>query len=361
MGNDSVFRLLEKIDTPNQIKKLLIQFIEDFDSQESNAWNREVKQTDAKYHCDILLSNGRKDISSKWNKSDYELSSNELICLFNYYYFPTLFESSFSLFQKIWDSDFEHYFTKNNSLIFIDLGCSTLPSSLAFAEAFNQSKYKERIWKDRELINDYFINSYVFFDGSNNAGYISDFIRKYTGVELDSENLIPKFFNHAIEPIYHTHYCLCTDVFIQGTVHKYTNGCFKIEFPFSDAFEKYNSKAFELRNSMDRFFPFNKYISKYTENLSIIINITELRFSNFFDVDDLIKTVNKIFTEYSNTNLAIIYQSFSDTFNEKKWEIFKSTINIKMIIKDEFELSIDNSKKIKYEILFSSKFKSLVE
>ena len=99
MGNDSIFSLLKKLDTPNQIKKLLIQFIEDFDSQESNAWNREVKQTDAKYHCDILLSNGRLDISSKWNKNEHELSGNELICIFNYYYFPILFESSFFIYQ----------------------------------------------------------------------------------------------------------------------------------------------------------------------------------------------------------------------------------------------------------------------
>jgi len=362
MENENIFRLLDKSDTPIKIKKLLNQFIDDLNSQQSSAWKREVQQTDSNYHRDILLDNGRVDISSKWNKNEYELSSNELICLFNYYYFPILFECSFSIFQKIWDSDFEHYFTKNNTLIFFDLGCSTLPSSLAFSEICDRNNKRNCIWKERELLKNYFINSYIFFDNYNISSlYVKDFLEKHTGIRQDELNTIPKFFNHSFEPIYLTNYYPCTDVFVQESVYEFTDtGGFKIEFPLIDVFEKYNSKAFELRNSMDGFFPFNKYILKYNENISIIINITELRFFDY-DVNELIKAVNKIFTDYPNANLSIIYQSFSDKQIDYKWDYFKATLNLKMIKKEDFDLLIDCSKRVKYEILFASKYKDIVE
>ena len=111
---------------------------------------------------------------------------------------------------------------------------------------------------------------------------------------------------------------------------------------------------------MDRFFPFNKYILKYNENLAIIINITELRYFDF-DINELIKSVNKIFTDYPNANLSIIYQSFSDRQIDYKWDYFKATLNLKTIKKEDFDLSIDRSKKVKYEILFATKFKDIVE
>ena len=44
MENENIFRLLDKPDTPIKIKKLLNQFIDDLNSQQSSAWKREVQQ-----------------------------------------------------------------------------------------------------------------------------------------------------------------------------------------------------------------------------------------------------------------------------------------------------------------------------
>ncbi len=359
MEPTNIFKLIDKIDTPLHIKNLLIEFARNFDLQESLVWKREVIQTDSDYHCNILLARGRVDLSLTSDENEHELSSAELICLFNYYYFPILFESSYFIFRKIWDSNFEHYFTNDNCLVFIDLGCSTLPSSLAFAETFNHFKCKDSIWKNREYKDDYSINSYIFFDESRvGLGYTNDFVNNHSGSELYVENESSVFFNHTSEPVYRTHYCPCTDIFIDGVVHKYNDGSFKINIPFIETFEKYILKSFELRNHMDKFFPCQRYISKFSEFISIIFNLTELRFTSFFDVENLIEKVNQILQEYPSANLAIVYQSDAE-ISDENWDLFKSKIHLKSILRDEFRLIIDESLKVKYEILLTTRFSSL--
>jgi len=360
MKQEYIYKLLNEADTPVQIRNLLTEFVRDFEMQNSIAWNREVKQTDVNYHCENILLAGRVDFTSKYNKNKHELSNSELICLFNYYYFPILLEGSYFLFGKIWDSNFEHYFTKNNSLIFIDLGCSTLPSSLAFSQVYDRFKCNNSIWKARDLRDEYHINSYVFFDNSiGSTGYIKDFIDKHTGMELESAKTTSTFFNHTVEPFYSTNYCPCTDIFLEGDIHSYTGGNFNIKVPIIELFEKYTSKSFQLRNDMDRYFPFSKYILKYSQNLSFLLNISELRFSSSFDVNALVENVNQIIKEYPNVNLAIIYQSFDDAKRDEKWEDLKSAINFKIITKGEFSLPLDKSKSVRFEILLRTQYEQL--
>jgi hypothetical protein len=360
MKQEYIYKLLNEAGTPVQIRNLLNEFVRDFEMQNSDAWYREVKQTDVNYHCENILLAGRVDFTSKYNKNKHELTNSELICLFNYYYFPILLEGSYFLFRKIWDSNFEHYFTKNNSLIFIDLGCSTLPSSLAFSLVYDSFKSNNSIWKARDLKDEYHINSYVFFDKSiGSTAYIKDFIDKHTGMELESAKSTSTFFNHTVEPFYRTNYSPCTDIFLEGNIHSSKGGNFNITVPIIELFEKYAINSFQLRNGMDRYFPFSKYVLKYSQNLSFLLNISELRFSNSFDVNSLVENLNQIIKEYPDVTLAIIYQTFDGAKTDKKWEDFKSSINFKIITKGEFSLPLDKSKSLCFEILLRTQYDQL--
>ena len=79
------------------------------------------------------------------------------------------------------------------------------------------------------------------------------------------------------------------------------------------------------------------------------------------DLTNMTREQKRVLKDYPNAKLSIMYQSFSDRQIDYKWDYFKATLNLKTIKKEDFDLSIDRSKKVKYEILFATKFKDIVE
>jgi hypothetical protein len=109
-------------ETPNKVKDLLKGFDYDFNNQISEIWKNEVTNNGSEYHRKTLLKQGRCDFDNPTNG----LTSEELICLYNYYYFAMHFQSSFWLYNHIWNSGFAVMFIINKNPIFIDLSCGTL-------------------------------------------------------------------------------------------------------------------------------------------------------------------------------------------------------------------------------------------
>jgi hypothetical protein len=124
----------EEINKSRIVINLLKSFDYDFNNQSSTNWLKEVINTDNEYHRKVLLKQGRCNFDTPPNG----LTSEELICLYNYYYFGMHFQSSFWLFNHIWNSGFAVMFIINRDPIFIDLGCGTLASSIAFSQTINQ-------------------------------------------------------------------------------------------------------------------------------------------------------------------------------------------------------------------------------
>jgi hypothetical protein len=100
---------------PEIVINLLKSFDYDFNNQSSTNWLKEVINTDNEYHRKVLLKQGRCNFDTPPNG----LTSEELICLYNYYYFGMHFQSSFWLFNHIWNSGFAVMFIINRDPIFI--------------------------------------------------------------------------------------------------------------------------------------------------------------------------------------------------------------------------------------------------
>jgi hypothetical protein len=122
-------------ETPEAVRSLLQEFVKEFENRNSDIWIREVKNRDSKHHRETLLKRGGCD----FDNPTHELTSDELICLYNYYYFPMHFQSSYWLYNLLFKGGLDKIFISNLAPVFIDYGCGTLSSSIAFSCAYNQA------------------------------------------------------------------------------------------------------------------------------------------------------------------------------------------------------------------------------
>ena len=353
MGTSEIHNLIALPETTSEIRFLLQEFVKEFESQNSIAWNKKVKATNKKYHCHELLKKGLGEISQSYNKKSDELSGEELVCLFNYYYFPILFESSFEIFSRIWDSKFEHRFISNNALVFIDIGCRTFPSSLAFSQIYNQKIQNQSIWGANSTEPfEFNINSYVFIDESP---YISSYIDNYFSEHFSAREYRNHWtFNISPLDIFPTGIQPVTDVFHVADRMIFDNGLLIDSFHLLKIKEKYFARAFDLLESIDSGFPFHNLVDSFNHNKSVIININYLGSVHFFDVEEITFAIKRLISTNDKTNFAIIFQNNGNLDLQLKWEELKENLGVRSVSEGQIKLAISPLIKINYEILFRS-------
>ena len=79
-------KFIEDTDTPEPVKHLFRHFVSEFENQDSIDWNKQIKQTTSEFHRKTLLKQGR----CEFDKPPLNLTSEELIVLYNYYYLINL-------------------------------------------------------------------------------------------------------------------------------------------------------------------------------------------------------------------------------------------------------------------------------
>lgn len=123
-----IHKFIEDKEIHEPVQWLFRRFVSEYNEQNSVAWNKHVKQNTDEYHRKTLLKQGRCD----FDKPPYNLTSAELIVLYNYYYFPMHFQSSYEIFNRLFEEQEEF---QNQTFFFHDFGCGTLSSTMAFALA----------------------------------------------------------------------------------------------------------------------------------------------------------------------------------------------------------------------------------
>ena len=335
---------IEENGTPEAVKNLMQEFVNNFENHNSDAWIREVKKRSSEHHCKILLKEGRCD----FDNPSHGLTSEELICLYNYYYFPMHFQSSYWLFDEMWNKGFEELFITNYNPIFIDFGCGTLASSIAFMfiiennlkkdiqllglqkNKFNEFSYPielppyfmttdiaQMFYKDigtKALIDTSILElnsqTYVFIDTSNN---VLDFAR----------NLMSRNQKDTFE---------VSDGHFIGWIN----------------LTKYNYIQSE-KNMLE----FNKHTHS---NNSIIINFSYVFASESLVTAKIVDYVVKLISINPKVNICVFYQNPDLDQLNTKWEEFKEKVPFKSIAKGVKTIKHYENSKIRYEVLFKSKF-----
>ena len=126
-----IHKFIEDKEIHEPVQWLFRRFVKEYNDQNSSAWNKYVRQNTDEYHRKTLLKQGRCD----FDKPPYNLTSAELIVLYNYYYFPMHFQSSYEIFNNIFE---QHLDLENKTIFFHDYGCGTLSSTMAFGASFQK-------------------------------------------------------------------------------------------------------------------------------------------------------------------------------------------------------------------------------
>lgn len=367
MERTEIHILIDSPSTPLAMKELLKKFIAEFDNQNSNAWCLNVLSKDKKYHCYSLLNRGLGVTSETYNKSDEELSKDELICLYNYYYFPILFESTYLIYSELWDVTFETAFASDNALIFMDFGSSTLPVSLAFSEVFKNNKpttfweapedlnpIKSSIWKEQNL-SDFPIVSYFFRDSDFNY-YAEDFI-KHLDRSADWDmyfNILETGVSDLFPPLFNVVYPRNSSWFLDNFTFSY--GRHKLNIELGDISFNYINNVKKVQENSWIYYTPEPFQELFNQNKSIILNINYLRSLSNFDFEKMIEEVNDILKENKRNNVAILFQNNGNEELQNKWDIFKSSVAMKSIKSGVINLTCNTKIQISYEVLFRSKY-----
>ena len=367
MERTEIHNLINSPNTPLAIKELLKKFITEFDNQNSSAWCLNVLSKDKKHHCYSLLNKGSGVISQAHNKSDKELSKDELICLYNYYYFPILFESTYLIYSELWDGTFEVAFASDNALVFMDFGSSTLPVSLAFSEVFKNNKpttfweapedlnpIKSSIWKEQNL-SDFPIVSYFFRDSDFNY-YAEDFI-KHIDRSADWDmyfNILETGVSDLFPPLFNVVYPRNSSWFLDNFTFSY--GRHKLNIELGDISFNYINNVKKIQENSWIYYTPEPFQELFNQNKSIILNINYFRSLSNFNFEKMIEEVNDILKENKRNNVAILFQNNGNEELQNKWDIFKSGVSMKSIKSGVINLTCNTKIQISYEVLFRSKY-----
>ena len=132
----SIHKFIESKETPEAVKNLFKRFVDEFEKQNSTSWNEQVTKQTPLFHRKKLLNQGHCD----FDNPPLNLTTAELIILYNYYYFSMHYQSSYDIYDKLFS---ECGAFKNKTFFFQDYGCGTLSSTMAFSACFQ--KYTSRV------------------------------------------------------------------------------------------------------------------------------------------------------------------------------------------------------------------------
>lgn len=310
------------------------------------------------------------------------------------------FQSSFWLYNYIWNSGFAVMFIINKNPIFIDLGCGTLASSIAFAQTINQ-----------QININFFVEQPMLT--KTDIQIKQAFRLPDTRFNFSEQELIA-IDNHKEHPVFSSFY----DLSKQGATYIFSDISIKmLDFIYDFISEQkfitiekkgFNSTGISSKNIwktvliedghwtdnflFDTFYIFNglnhkeykplyydeikDYIEYYKsgwknepikkpKELStilknnlynpIIINCSYLFASNSINIDEIAEFVNNILANHKE-NVCLIYQNPDNQGLNNNWESFKLKVKLNSIAKGVELIKHYGNSKVRYEVLFKSKF-----
>jgi hypothetical protein len=348
-----IHKFIEDKETPEPITWLFRRFVSEFDEQDSIAWNKQVKQTTDKFHRKTLLKQGRCD----FDKPQLNLTSEELIVLYNYYYFPMHFQSTFEIYNKLFE---EHEEFENKTFFFHDYGCGTLSSSMAFGACFQKHNLSELENQNEFKYNHIDVLSHLHFYVAEST--FGDVRSGELGIIRNAANI--QYFNL---PNLINGYCLND---ISTTITKFLER-FLAESFYAEPYQYYffntafcTDSHFYFGNVSDKFYlgnfgydpiqPFKSFCNsqfKSTNEIVVILNFSYVLASESIEIE----SINSIINEYTKTGCRLIIVNQNpdlDSLNTK-WEVLKNSLTFSNTIKGVQPIKHFGSKsKSRYEVLF---------
>lgn len=335
----SIHKFIESKETTEAVKTLFKRFFDEFEKQNSTAWNEQVTKQTPLFHRKKLLKQGQCD----FDNPPLNLTTEELIILYNYYYFPMHYQSSYDIYDKLF-SECDAF--KNKTLFFQDYGCGTLSSTMAFSACFQ--KYKSREIEDNnELFYSYpsteikSLNEFKYneIDVCNHLHfYVAD---KFTSVESGGELGIirnaQKIFRFDLPDLINGYFLFDKSNNLTKYLTEFLKENFYVE-PYCDYFFNMASCTdghFYFSSPADKFYignfvgidPFKSFCQsqqKSAKDVTVILNFSYVFASESIDIDKLVSTIDEY--QKSGCQLIIVNQNPDiDAFNEK-WEILKKRI-----------------------------------
>lgn len=361
--NNRIKKLITETVIPKVIKDLMQGFVYEFNDQDSEAWYDEVSETSSDYHCKELLKSGNCDFD---NPSGTALTSGELMSLYNYYYFPIEFQSSYWLYNYLFKNGAKENVINKSFPIFIDINCKTGASFHAFNLLYfeisdnleNSKLFKRQNIELKRILNLAIDNSIRvirkhakdYYPGSSNLLYL---IEKYTlfeygFIQIDSGG--DGYWTNQLNT--YTQICLND---ISQTINDFieNKGCLtegKSEYPcWRDDNNEY------IRSD-------NKALSYFVEKFEypIIINLSYI-FSQFkIDLQELLNFIIKLVLKFNNSDIIIIYQGIDFKNNNDLWDYLKAGLPLMSIYNGIAPFKAIGAKKIKFEVLYKSKFDDIL-
>lgn len=364
----NIHKFIEDESTPDPIKWLFRRFVSEFESQNSSAWHEQVKSTSSEYHRKTLLKQGRCNFDTPKHK----LTSKELIILYNYYYFPMHYQSSFEIFSTF----FTQYFKSNNNTFFFhDYGCGTLSSTMAFGACVQNILYYHMT--EGELIGNNEINylrpigheySHNHFDVLNHMSYIKETysfpyiekhelgkIRNAGGIQyFDLPNFINGYylFDISSEIINYLDEFLQENCYAEPNQNYFYNtaACTDGHFYFPNIADKFFCSCNQFFGEPLAFMSFCINQKKTPREVNVIVNFSYVLASESVNTEN----IKALIVEYQKTgcNLIIVNQNPDlDTLNHK-WEELKKGLNYKSVVKGTQAIKHFSSKsKARFEII----------
>lgn len=363
----SIHKFIEDESTPEPIKWLFRRFVSEFDRQNSSAWYEQVKSTSSEYHRKTLLKQGRCD----FDKPKHNLTGKELIVLYNYYYFPMHYQSSYEIFSIF----FKQYFdSKSNTFFFHDYGCGTLSSAMAFGACLQQHL---NYMTEGEIIENNKINylrpigyeySYNHIDVLNHMSYIKEFnsfpyIEKYELGKIRNAGGIQYFdlpdfvngyylFDISSEIINYLDEFLQENCYVENYQNYFynTSACTDGHFYFLNIADKFYCNCNKFCAEPLAFKSFCNDQKKTPSEVNVIVNFSYVLASESVNVEN----IKALIVEYQKTgcNLIIINQNPDLDILNHKWEELKNGINFKHVKKGTQAIKHFSSKsKSRFEII----------
>jgi hypothetical protein len=343
-----IHKFIEDTVTPEPVKYLFSCFVYAFEKQDSINWNKHVKQTTNEYHRKTILKQGRCD----FDKPPLNLTSEELIVLYNYYYFPMHFQSSFEIYKKLFEEQVEF---QNQTFFFHDFGCGTLSCTLAFTLAMQIENSQHTEYTTCGIFDLCDDLQFYYQDGEYEPICKKGFytfghpILQYTkpkfpnGLLLSDISATIKKYNIEFLTSEHlSHFLKTADVYY-SEVHLPHNRVVSEKIylgPFSCA----NSDEYPL-------IYYAKSINKPVSEITAILNFSYVLASESIDIDSIKSLINQY--QKTGCKLIIVNQNPDLDSLNSKWEELKKSIN--------FDEEIEETKGVQPIKHFGSKSKSRYE
>jgi hypothetical protein len=364
----NIHKFIEDESTPEPIKWLFRRFVSEFDRQNSSAWYEQVKSTSSEYHRKTLLKQGR----CNFDMPKHNLTGKELIILYNYYYFPMHYQSSFEIFSTLIT---QYLKSNNNTFFFHDYGCGTLSSTMAFGACLQQVLYC--YMTESELIRNNEINylrpigheySYNHIDVLNHMFYIKDTdsfpyiekhelgkIRNAGGVQyFDLPNFINGYylFDISSEIINYLDEFLQESCYAEPNQNYFFNtaSCTDGHFYFQNIADKFYCSCNQFCAEPFAFMSFCNDQKKTPSEVNVIINFSYVLASDSVKIEN----IKALIVEYQKTgcNLIIVNQNPDLDILNHKWEVLKKGLQFKPVVKGTQAIKHFSSKsKSRFEII----------